>query len=466
MKRFEEYLKGIIATRINISAESQKKYNTVTISGEDGNVYGVFGSGDVWYGTQTTKKTIDISGKVPNEANYLNAKITAWNKLAGESIKKTYSLEPGKRTLILTVKDKSFKNLSPNEYSDTEITERWYATFNAYNKTLVIESETDLPTEAENSEWGFWTDQCRLSYTLEVTPYSRERKYNIKAVNDNFFKAENFIKSETDIIMLLHGGNVTKSNIPNYDLSTMPVIVNFVVPLLNKNEFLGILNKITLEQNGVVDSLNTDISKDYGFEKLRYKIVYNTPFVLGETQEIRCGNGTLKVCTVQWIMTAYYGSNAFLEQPEFILEIGGVDYPINYLMKYESAYAPAYDDYQKFGSSTRESNKLMNIRTYVFQIAKTSISVTAVTDFIDNYYDSDEERNNFIEEAYPAKDRLQHLLLACEWGEAIRGDIYLKNGYFDLDYEEGSISKIKIKHISVSCGYENNSGSYMLTLEA
>lgn len=465
MKRFEEYLKSMLAIFIS-TYQPKKTYENVTISGAEGNAYGVFANDKAWYGTQTTKKTINFSGSIPKDSDYLSAKITAWNKLAGESTKKTYFLESSKRTLILTIKDKSFKNLFPNEYSDTEITERWYATFNAYNKTLVIESETDLPTEEDNPKWGYWTAQGQLNYTLEVTPYSRERKYNIKAVNDNFFKAENFIKSETDIIMLLHGGNVTKSNIPNYDLSTMPVIVNFVVPLLNKNEFLGILNKITLEQNGVVDSLNTSDSEEYGFKKLRYKIVYNTPFILGETQEIRCGNGTLKVCTIQWIMTAYYGSNAFLESPEFVLEIGGVDYPINYLMKYESAYAPAYDDYQKFGSSTRESNKLMNIRTYVFQIAKTSASITSAIDFIDNYYDSDEERNNYIEEAYPSKDRLQYLLLACEWGEAIRGDVYLKNGYFAIDYEEGRLSKIKVKHISVSCGYENNSGSYMLTLEA
>ena len=108
-----------------------------------------------------------------------------------------------------------------------------------------------MPTEEENPNWGilgFGLEDIR--FTCQIHYYDKIQKYNIHAVNDLFFKAENFIKGDNDVIMVVQGGNVTKSNIPEYDLNTMPLIVNFVVPLIRKNEFMSFLGGVAEEYNG------------------------------------------------------------------------------------------------------------------------------------------------------------------------------------------------------------------------
>lgn len=275
--------------------------------------------------------------------------------------------------------------------------------------------------------------------------------FSIHAVNDLFFKAENFIKGDNDVIMVVQGGNVTKSNIPNYDLNTMPLIVNFIVPLIRKNAFMGVLGNVAEKYNGKLEE--TAQGSDNGVIT-QYRAIYNTPFVIGESQEIRCGTGTIKICTVQWIISLNYGKNAYIKTPTVNLSINGVIIPISHIMRYEHAYAPAYDDYQKFGDKIRTSKKLSAIRTWVFQIAKITLSENAKSK-IKSLIDSPKLFDSFIK-GIADDEKLQFLFEAFEWGLELTYAIILQGPYSKT---------ITVNHMSVSSGIENNSGSYMMTLE-
>ena len=274
--------------------------------------------------------------------------------------------------------------------------------------------------------------------------------YSIHAVNDLFFKAENFIKGDNDVIMVVQGGNVTKSNIPDYDLNTMPLIVNFIVPLIRKNAFMGVLGNVAEKYNGTLEEAAQ--GSDNG-SVMQYRAIYNTPFVIGESQEIRCGTGTIKICTVQWIISLNYGKNAYIKTPSVSLSINGVIIPITHIMRYEHAYAPAYDDYQKFGDKIRTSKKLSAIRTWVFQIAKTTLSEGTKSE-ITRLIKSPKLFDSVIK-GITNDEKLQFLFEAFEWGLELTYTIALQSDY----------GTITVNHLSISSGIENNSGSYLLTLE-
>lgn len=285
----------------------------------------------------------------------------------------------------------------------------------------------------------------------KIVAAAGETAFSIHAVNDLFFKAENFVKGDNDVIMVVQGGNVTKSNIPDYDLNTMPLIVNFIVPLIRKNAFMGVLGNVAEKYNGKLEE--TAQGSDDG-SVTQFRAIYNTPFVIGESQEIRCGTGTIKICTVQWIISLNYGKNAYIKTPSVSLSINGVIIPISHIMRYEHAYAPAYDDYQKFGDKIRTSKKLSSIRTWVFQIAKITLSESTKSK-IKSLIDSPKLFDSFIKGITNDDEKLQFLFEAFEWGLELTYAIKLQSDY----------GTIPVNHISVSSGIENNSGSYLLTLE-
>lgn len=312
-----------------------------------------------------------------------------------------------------------------------------------------------LPTKEENPNWGilgFGLEDIKFTCTIHY--YDKIQKYNIHAVNDLFFKAENFIKGDNDVIMVVQGGNVTKSNIPKYDLNTMPLIVNFVVPLIRKNEFMSFLGGVAEGYNGKLEEYNGWLRGDKDDVITQYRAIYNTPFVIGESQEIRCGTGTIKICTVQWIISLSYGKNAYVKTPTVNLTINGVSIPITHIMRYEHAYAPAYDDYQKFGDKIRTSKKLSAIRTWVFQIAKITLSESTKAK-IKSLINSPKLFDSAIKEITNDDEKLQFLFEAFEWGLELTYAIKLQSDY----------GTITVNHLSVSSGIENNSGSYLLTLE-
>ena len=231
----------------------------------------------------------------------------------------------------------------------------------------------------------------------------------------------------------------------------MPLIVNFIVPLIRKNAFMNVLGNVAEEYNGILEE--TAQGSDDG-SVTQFRAIYNTPFIIGESQEIRCGTGTIKICTVQWIISLNYGKNAYVKTPTVSLLINEVAIPISHIMRYEHAYAPAYDDYQKFGDKIRTSKKLSAIRTWVFQIAKITLSESTKSK-IKSLIDSPKLFNSFIKEITNDEEKLQFLFEAFEWGLEISYVIQLQSEY----------KTITVNHISISSGIENNSGSYLLTLE-
>ncbi|HAQ28404.1 MAG TPA: hypothetical protein DCQ76_01310 [Ruminococcaceae bacterium] len=283
-----------------------------------------------------------------------------------------------------------------------------------------------------------------------VAAAGKNTTLSIHAVSDLFFKAENFIKGDNDVIMVVQGGNVTKSNIPDYDLNTMPLIVNFIIPLIRKNAFMGVLGNVAEKYNGTLEEAAQ--GSDDG-SVTQFRAIYNTPFVIGESQEIRCGTGTIKICTVQWIISLNYGKNAYIKTPSVSLSINGVIIPITHIMRYEHAYAPAYDDYQKFGDKIRTSKKLSAIRTWVFQIAKTTLSEGTKSE-ITRLIKSPKLFDSVIK-GITNDEKLQFLFEAFEWGLELTYTIALQSDY----------GTITVNHLSISSGIENNSGSYLLTLE-
>ncbi len=265
-------------------------------------------------------------------------------------------------------------------------------------------------------------------YKDKLKSWIENRGYDVVAVNDNAFKVNTLMdKSDKTVLMLVQGGNVTKSNIPTYDLNTMPVIVNFLVPLNLKNDFMSVLCDLTELHNASLSQGDID------GETILYRGIYNTPYVLGETTEIRHGGGTMKVCTIQWIITLNYGVDAYIFTPSLFLTINGTKYEVKKIMRFEFSYNPAYDTYQPFGSSIQQSKKLSEIRSYVLQIAQ------------DNPYGN-----------IGTYDPLQSLLRKISNGTVnVDGDITLS--WNDQD--------ILVKRFSLSGGIENNTGSYLITLE-
>lgn len=457
--RFEQDFKDILKHRLEsgtVQTFDDEVKDTISRT-----VYGVF---DVQqdYGTKKVLKyTLDLfkkpndSGKIPDYVSSISVTTSQGTFV--------FNADSKKEKLVFSEKQWAEKTVKGEIVQTVEILSEYNVIYFPTLKKLEFWLTTYLPTKEENPDWGYLPDGTpTLEFTCEIHYYDKVQKYNIHAVNDLFFKAENFVKGDNDVIMVVQGGNVTKSNIPEYDLNTMPLIVNFVVPLIRKNEFMSFLGGVAEEYNGKLEEYNGWLRGDKDDVITQYRAIYNTPFVIGESQEIRCGTGTIKICTIQWIISLNYGKNAYIKTPRVFLWINDVPIEIFHVMRYEHAYAPAYDDYQKFGDKIRTAKKLSAIRTWVFQIAKINLSETsksAVRDLLmpdPNYPKSFEDIMSDVTD----KERLQVIFEAIEWGYEFDLPIKVQgehNG--DTNYF------IKINHFSLSGGTENNSGSYLLTLE-
>lgn len=449
--RFEQDFKDILKYRLEngtVQTFDDEVKDTISMT-----VYGVF---DIQqdYGTKKVLKyTLDLFKK-PNDSGKIPDYISSISVTTAQGTF-VFNADSKKDKLVFSEKQWAEKTVKGEIVQTVEILSEYNVIYFPTLKKLEFWMTTYLPTKEENPDWGYLPDGTpKLEFTCEIHYYDKIQKYNIHAVNDLFFKAENFIKGDNDVIMVVQGGNVTKSNIPEYDLNTMPLIVNFVVPLIRKNEFMSFLGGVAEEYNGKLEEYNGWLRGDKDDVITQYRAIYNTPFVIGESQEIRCGTGTIKICTVQWIISLNYGKNAYVKTPTVKLSINGVDIPISHIMRYEHAYAPAYDDFQKFGDKIRTSKKLSAIRTWVFQIAKITLSESTKTK-IKSLINSPKLFDSVIKEITNDDEKLQFLFEAFEWGLELTYAIKLQSDY----------GIITVNHLSVSSGIENNSGSYLLTLE-
>lgn len=450
--RFEQDFKDILKYRLE--SGTVKTFDDEITTPKLSALYGVFGDHKDYGTKENLEYTLNLftkpndNGKIPDFLSSIVVNTPDGNFTFNDTNKKTQIIY--KKTIYPTE-----NGAADGTPTGAEVLVEFKTIYFPTLKKLEFWIVCHLPTKEENPNWGilgFGLEDIRFTCTIHY--YDKIQKYNIHAVNDLFFKAENFIKGDNDVIMVVQGGNVTKSNIPKYDLNTMPLIVNFVVPLIRKNEFMSFLGGVAEGYNGKLEEYNGWLRGDKDDVITQYRAIYNTPFVIGESQEIRCGTGTIKICTVQWIISLSYGKNAYVKTPTVNLTINGVSIPITHIMRYEHAYAPAYDDYQKFGDKIRTSKKLSAIRTWVFQIAKITLSESTKAK-IKSLINSPKLFDSAIKEITNDDEKLQFLFEAFEWGLELTYAIKLQSDY----------GTITVNHLSVSSGIENNSGSYLLTLE-
>lgn len=450
--RFEQDFKDILKHRLE--SGTVKTFDDEITTPKLSALYGVFGDHKDYGTKENLEYTLNLftkpndNGKIPDFLSSIVVTTPDGNFTFNDTNKKTQIVY--RKTIHPTQ-----NGAADGTPTGAEVLVEFKTIYFPTLKKLEFWIVCHLPTKEENPNWGilgFGLEDIRFTCTIHY--YDKIQKYNIHAVNDLFFKAENFIKGDNDVIMVVQGGNVTKSNIPEYDLNTMPLIVNFVVPLIRKNEFMSFLGGVAEEYNGKLEEYNGWLREDKDDVITQYRAIYNTPFVMGESQEIRCGTGTIKICTVQWIISLNYGKNAYVKTPTVKLSINGVDIPISHIMRYEHAYAPAYDDYQKFGDKIRTAKKLSAIRTWVFQIAKITLSESTKSK-IESLINSPKLFDSVIKEITNDDEKLQFLFEAFEWGLELTYAIKLQSDY----------GIITVNHLSVSSGIENNSGSYLLTLE-
>lgn len=450
--RFEQDFKDILKYRLE--SGTVRTFDDEVTTPKLSALYGVFGDHKDYGTKENLEYTLNLftkpndNGKIPDYLSSIVVNTPNGNFTFNDTNKKTQIVY---RKTIHPTQNGAADGTPTGAEVLVEFKTIYYPTLKKLEFWIVCH----LPTKEENPNWGilgFGLEDIRFTCTIHY--YDKIQKYNIHAVNDLFFKAENFIKGDNDVIMVVQGGNVTKSNIPEYDLNTMPLIVNFVVPLIRKNEFMSFLGGVAEEYNGKLEEYNGWLRGDKDDVITQYRAIYNTPFVIGESQEIRCGTGTIKICTVQWIISLNYGKNAYIKTPRVNLTINGVSIPITHIMRYEHAYAPAYDDYQKFGDKIRTSKKLSAIRTWVFQIAKITLSESTKAK-IKSLINSPKLFDSAIKEITNDDEKLQFLFEAFEWGLELTYAIKLQSDY----------GTITVNHLSVSSGIENNSGSYLLTLE-
>lgn len=450
--RFEQDFKDILKYRLE--SGTVKTFDDEVTTPKLSALYGVFGDHKDYGTKENLEYTLNLftkpndNGKIPDFLSSIVVTTPDGNFTFNDTNKKTQIVY--RKTIYPTQ-----NGAADGTPTGAEVLVEFKTIYYPILKKLEFWIVCHLPTKEENPNWGilgFGLEDIKFTCTIHY--YDKIQKYNIHAVNDLFFKAENFIKGDNDVIMVVQGGNVTKSNIPEYDLNTMPLIVNFVVPLIRKNEFMSFLGGVAEEYNGKLEEYNGWLRGDKDDVITQYRAIYNTPFVMGESQEIRCGTGTIKICTVQWIISLNYGKNAYVKTPTVNLIINGVSIPIAHIMRYEHAYAPAYDDYQKFGNKIRTAKKLSAIRTWVFQIAKITLSESTKSE-ITRLIKSPKLFDSVIKEITNDDEKLQFLFEAFEWGLELTYAINLKSDY----------GIITVNHLSVSSGIENNSGSYLLTLE-
>lgn len=455
--RFEQDFKDILKYRLE--SGTVQTFDDEVTTPKLSALYGVFGDHKDYGTKENLEYTLNLftkpndNGKIPDFLSSIVVNTPDGNFTFNDTNEKTQIIY--KKTIYPTE-----NGAADGTPTGAEVLVEFKTIYYPTLKKLEFWIVCHLPTKEENPNWGilgFGLEDIRFTCTIHY--YDKIQKYNIHAVNDLFFKAENFVKGDNDVIMVVQGGNVTKSNIPEYDLNTMPLIVNFVVPLIRKNEFMSFLGGVAEEYNGKLEEYNGWLRGDKDDVKTQYRAIYNTPFVIGESQEIRCGTGTIKICTVQWIISLNYGKNAYIKTPRVFLWIDDVPIEIFHIMRYEHAYAPAYDDYQKFGDKIRTSKKLSSVRSWVFQVAKINLSQTGTYAVQDLVLPNPDIPKSFEEimETVTESERSQVFLKALE------------NGYnLDLPIKiEGECSGkyFNINHFSLSSGMENNSGSYLLTLE-
>lgn len=224
-------------------------------------------------------------------------------------------------------------------------------------------------------------------------------------------------QDKTNIVAVVKTGQGTKSNVPNYDLTTLPLHITFIIEANYLQEFLGSLNLYIKDINGVANSI---VLEDRDGEALNYyRVVFNTPNAYGGTFDLQTSKETFKAVMVLLTGRVVYSSNVLLDQFIPVVKINGVEYPINYLLRSEFTTQPAVDS-TPIENRIVSTKKTLNIETvYNFTLLEVkdddiskklyNLFINDQVNFNDLYLKIDKE--NFI--------KVQSLHLSYSWDAGV-----------------------------------------------
>lgn len=177
------------------------------------------------------------------------------------------------------------------------------------------------------------------------------------------------MESDTQVALLLQGGNAARSESIGVDKNVMPLSISLVC----KNDYTAqVRNAVENVQrvcNAVPMTLQYSDGADGTVQSVGMINVFNTPYLMEET-DWKSKNATIKASFLQMSVTVIYGQNAYISPPKTYINIDGTDYEIKHIIDTNLAYAPVYDEYQASGSTTMWRNLIAHTSAFSFTVQK------------------------------------------------------------------------------------------------
>lgn len=193
------------------------------------------------------------------------------------------------------------------------------------------------------------------------------------------------LKEDPDgIYAIMKGGNATKSNIPSYDLSVLPITVALIMKERYRSEVCEKLAGLIAAHNGAAETL-TYVQNGVAVNT-KYRAIYNTPYVLNGTYDLSLKTGTVKAVTVMMSIAVNYGENSYIVPSEYKLRLTKnlvtTDYNIDFVTHTERAAMPVYDTFQGSGNIRQGKNPSAIVNTFVFIIYAVAAGFSALQDSV------------------------------------------------------------------------------------
>lgn len=179
------------------------------------------------------------------------------------------------------------------------------------------------------------------------------------------YKIDNLLaKSASDyncLFALITNGGGTKSNVPGVDITSVDYYLTYACFQQNLETVLSALYEIANENNSACLTLNS------GNKEYKYRAVYGVPKIERSIDK-SYGEGIEKLVLISQPIRINYGANAWVDSARYIFKINETEYPLNGVIRVETAFDLAYDTYQKKGAS-RQSEELQSaISGWVFTL--------------------------------------------------------------------------------------------------
>lgn len=164
-----------------------------------------------------------------------------------------------------------------------------------------------------------------------------------------------------EVSFIMKTGDAVKTLVPNYDLNTIPITINFTCLANSSEHVLTVLSNLCEEEAKLINPSLDGIS---------YRAVFSTPSIIGSPFDIQTKNSTKQIVNIVMLINITYSTNALITLPNLKLEILNKTYDINYIVNYSMAYNPVYNGYQKENNNRMTYTKIADVNTYVITVYK------------------------------------------------------------------------------------------------